>query len=189
MSHDVRSWWSFLHFIFRFSHYPDTFWLHCINTQTGQLGAAETHWPFLSPVKLHGYAAYNTCILDNHMFGIYFGIGWQTCHWMIWMKTSNHHSICQWIAAALRAHCKMLLHVSGEHMTPVSNGEGIRVPSPRASLGWVWTSGGHNLVLIYYYISTLRLLFLRSLLCRKKKLRKKHTQKKNQTNKTNENGS
>lgn len=40
-------------------------------------------------------------------------------------------------------------------------------PAPRP-LGWVWTSGGHNLVLIYYYISTLRLLFLRALLCRKK---------------------
>ena len=62
----------------------------------------------------------------------------------------------------------MFLPVSKEHMTPVSHDERISL-APRASLGWVLTSGGHNLLQIYYYISALRLLFLRSLLCVEKK--------------------
>lgn len=48
-------------------------------------------------------------------------------------------------------------------------------PPPAASLGWVWTEGGRSLVLIYDYISVVRLLCLKSLLCREKSSGKRQT--------------
>lgn len=158
-----------------------TAWVH-----TTQSGPTQLQQPFLSPGPC---SVLSFCSLDTYgRYDIFTCLAFilelavQACRWMFQMKTSNAGIIAQ-LGIEISYHdsgidcCGVMgflqdvLSCSHKNTTPVSQGERIETRS-QSSTWWIWTSVGHSLFLVYYYIITLRLLVLRSFLCWGKRLRK-----------------